>query len=278
MKLNYKKPAYTLIQFARQSTQITMSRCPIFILAAKDSPRFNLKLTWKILRKRSILFSATFNIHQHVCARWGVVETNQDVASPIRSPSWRQVSWRGTTRGVWSSFQRGTTRLFASTIHSWPPSPIHIEVMDIIASRVDPDAPAKNVVRSLMMSTIGQRDYSAQEAIHIVQGWPLFSASREFITIAGEEEWHRVEVMQEDLRVSLPLMNKNRQRPLELEDVSLLSFSKKWYVKAGRYIQRRHDAIVRIFPRFTFTTSKKTRSIIASKSFLIIHFADNSKN
>ena len=35
----------------------------------------------------------------------------------------------------------------------------------------------------MLISMISERDYSAQEAVHLLMGWPVFEASRKLVTL-----------------------------------------------------------------------------------------------
>ena len=47
----------------------------------------------------------------------------------------------------------------------------------------------------MLISTISERDYSAQETAHLLMGWPLFVASRKFVTLPlYSEQWTFIKV------------------------------------------------------------------------------------
>lgn len=72
--------------------------------------------------------------------------------------------------------------------------PYLTSLQQICATKQD-DSPAKSVVIKVLMSTVGERDYSAQEVAHILMGWPLYKCSRTFINISiYDENWNKLQV------------------------------------------------------------------------------------
>lgn len=48
----------------------------------------------------------------------------------------------------------------------------------------------KKAVRKLLVSSVGERDYSAQEVCHILIGWDLYHCSRQFVSVTvRKHEW-----------------------------------------------------------------------------------------
>lgn len=64
-----------------------------------------------------------------------------------------------------------------------------------MCSRVEKEVPSKSVIMKLLLSTIGERDYSAQEVSHVLMGLPLYKCSRSFVKInIHDENWKKLEV------------------------------------------------------------------------------------
>src|SRR5699024_8909913 len=58
----------------------------------------------------------------------------------------------------------------------------HEMINDIISS-TDNESPAKRILQKLVINTLGERDYSSQEVMHILMGWPLYRASTTFVCL-----------------------------------------------------------------------------------------------
>lgn len=61
-------------------------------------------------------------------------------------------------------------------------------LLDFSKSNVNEQCTAKEGVMKIVMSNVGERDYSAQEVAHILMGWPLYRSSREFVTVYVTEQ------------------------------------------------------------------------------------------
>ena len=58
------------------------------------------------------------------------------------------------------------------------------------------NSPAKNLLMKILISSISERDYSAQEVCHIIMDWPLYVCTRKFVTVLlYEEQWKRIKVI-----------------------------------------------------------------------------------
>ena len=127
----------------------------------------------------------------------------------------------------------------------------YIDILNAIVSNEASDSPAKAAIQKIMISTLGERNYSAQEVIHIVMGYSLHKASRSFVTLTiRDDEWNNIVLNQteETVRVRESQVDKYKSRPANLEGVDLLTFSKRFYKNKGRITKRHKDAIVRVFP------------------------------
>lgn len=105
-----------------------------------------------------------------------------------------------------------------------------------------------------MLSTVGERDYSAQEVIYILMGWPLYRSSRTFMTLAIKDDtWSRLNKNKPDQPFSNGIIDKYRARPAAYREQGLLEFARKTSVYGNRYTQKRQDTIVRVYPQFKLT-------------------------
>lgn len=133
----------------------------------------------------------------------------------------------------------------------------YIEVMNSILSSLSPDSPAKSLIQKVMISTLGERNYSAQEVTHIIMGYPLHRASRTFVTLTiKDDDWSNIVMDQTEETISVreSLIDKYKVRPARFEEINLLTFTKKYYKAAGRIVERRKDAIVRVFPKINLSS------------------------
>lgn len=121
---------------------------------------------------------------------------------------------------------------------------------------------AKKVIISLMIKTVGERDYSAQEVMTIVFGWDLYNSSRQFtILCINESDWANVSINHSDgsLREGKKLLQKYRERPFtdQFETMTLLHFAKNHYTTKVQgevhYATRRKEFVVRVFPKLKLT-------------------------
>lgn len=66
----------------------------------------------------------------------------------------------------------------------------------------------KKMMKKFFIGTLGDRDYSAQEVVHILMDWPLYRYSRSFVTInLSNELWYRVNVNSDNKKIPQPFAN-----------------------------------------------------------------------
>jgi len=70
-------------------------------------------------------------------------------------------------------------------------SEAYSEVLKRMMQRNAEDSPAAVVVRQLLVSSVAERNYSAQEVIHLLIGWPLYHCSRPVIVLSMKDDWRR---------------------------------------------------------------------------------------
>ena len=51
------------------------------------------------------------------------------------------------------------------------------------------DGSSLKMVQKLMISSVGERDYSAQETCHLLLGLPMYRASRDFVILSLDGSW-----------------------------------------------------------------------------------------
>jgi len=127
-----------------------------------------------------------------------------------------------------------------------------------LAATLDPDSSPKILAQKLLIHSIGERDYSAQETCHLLQSFPLYHSSRTYVTINTYYSSISYQVKRRQVGITdgiLELSNlihtyKYRPRSSEFDHVSLLEFAKN-YVKVKDNIRRRppgKEAVVIILP------------------------------
>ena len=71
----------------------------------------------------------------------------------------------------------------------------YLEIIENLCKNDKKETAAKKALCNMLISTISERDYSAQETAHLLMGWPLFVASRKFVTLPlYSEKWKFIQV------------------------------------------------------------------------------------
>jgi len=122
------------------------------------------------------------------------------------------------------------------------------DILQRLLRRSPDETPASTLVRKLLVSSVAERNYSAQEVMHLLMGWPLYHSSRSVILVSLREEWQRVG---EDARSTLVSHYSNRD--VSLAGISLFQYAKNYRVASGRTIKRRKECIVRVMPYLKLT-------------------------
>ena len=111
------------------------------------------------------------------------------------------------------------------------------------------------MVQKLMISSVGERDYSAQETCHLLMGLPMYRASRDFVylTLDGSRQ---VDSNQEEGTAIVTLASQldhyiNRITGTEMEELSLLEFVQKFRMPkciGVAPIRRKKEIVVIVIP------------------------------
>ena len=111
------------------------------------------------------------------------------------------------------------------------------------------------VVQKIMISSVGERDYSAQETCHLLLGLPMYRASRDFVylTLDGSRQ---VDSNQEEGTAIVTLASQldhyiNRITGTEMEELSLLEFVQKFRMPkciGVAPIRRKKEIVVIVIP------------------------------
>lgn len=118
-------------------------------------------------------------------------------------------------------------------------------ISDIINTHNDDNDHCKRIVKRLLVSTCAERDYSAQEVMHLLMGYELFHCSRSFVVINLKKPmWEKVSESK-----TVTFVTHYTNRPPHLEKLNLINCARKYYVSKNRWVERKQEAIVRVFPR-----------------------------
>ncbi|KAK3915748.1 ATP-dependent DNA helicase [Frankliniella fusca] len=119
---------------------------------------------------------------------------------------------------------------------------------DILNRSTNDNDLSKKAIRKLLVTSCGERDYCAQEVMHYLMGYHLYSCSREFVVINLKSlDWSPVT----SSRSSRNILDYYAKRQPMYEKLSLFQIAKYFKVHDGKLILRSRQAIVRFFPRFT---------------------------
>jgi hypothetical protein len=127
-----------------------------------------------------------------------------------------------------------------------------------MATRVIPfvneTRPYQSMVTKLMNKLIGERDYSAQEVMHLLLNLELSQGSRAFISVDlrhPDQHSHLYRVDAGETRRGLSLLEHYMQRPVDLGDVSYYTFLRSHAHRAPYNLRTRSlDRILNYFPRY----------------------------
>lgn len=127
-------------------------------------------------------------------------------------------------------------------------SPAFAQTLQQILQRNEADAPAARVVRQLLISSVAERNYSAQEVMHLIAGWPLYHCSRAFTVLSLKDDWRRF-----GERGVNRLIEQYANRPVmvdgrNFDGLSLYEFVKDFQVVRGTTRLRSQETIVMVTP------------------------------
>ncbi|XP_055329698.1 uncharacterized protein LOC129582250 [Paramacrobiotus metropolitanus] len=150
---------------------------------------------------------------------------------------------------------------------SEPRSSTYAEILHHIIREEVTDADlGKKAIQKLLMKSISERDYSAQECCHLLLGHDLYQCSRPFVTIVlKSDEWIPVaDIEHEEGGASSEnktILQKYSARHTSLENVPLLEIAKRytWIRNGWRKRIRGKQAVVRLFPKLQLTDEAPTR-------------------
>ncbi|KAL7304776.1 hypothetical protein TKK_0003004 [Trichogramma kaykai] len=127
----------------------------------------------------------------------------------------------------------------------------YMNVINSLCKHSDDVTSAKSCVMKLLISSVTERDYSAQEVTHLLMGWSLMKSTRNFVSlILYKENWKKYELNEEDVnRNSNSIIDKYIDRPLIYNDLSLFRFAQTINVYGNRYVKSRKENVVLVLPK-----------------------------
>lgn len=111
---------------------------------------------------------------------------------------------------------------------------------------------ARKALRSAIVCSVVERDFSAQETSHMLLSLPLFSCTYNFVTVALNAS--RKLTREEDsgeLVLEDSALDKYASRDSSLGDLNLCQFVSSYYTVCGEVLKRSAPVIVRTFPSFS---------------------------
>src|SRR6266496_1715943 len=145
-----------------------------------------------------------------------------------------------------------------------PSSNAFTDIFNQILNNSKSDDPSLTSIQKLLLTSIAERDISAQETCHLLLGIPLYHSSRNFVTLNLNEEaarWVRgtgTNENDESLRrikgigrTTQSPMKLYWKRPTELEDLSLFNLHLTHKFDKGNWKKCTKENIVRIWSRLS---------------------------
>lgn len=142
------------------------------------------------------------------------------------------------------------------------------------------DTDTRKVISKFFVRSLGDRDYSAQEVIHILMDWPLYRCSRSFVTVnLGKEQWLPLSLNDNDTTnnaMKISQLKKYLDRNILLENYNFLQFLQGVKVQKETVIIPEKSKIVRIFPKLYKTGDLLLdQKYYQQKCILLIPFRGN---
>lgn len=139
---------------------------------------------------------------------------------------------------------------------------------EIVESRNDNDE-SRHAYTRLMMKIIGERDIGACETCHILQGIPLYQATRTFqVLVIRLEEYITINGTDND-DTSSSFIEFYCKRPPNMENLTLHEFAKKHYKRGNSVSTSRKEKIVQVFPKVDRNIDSNIE--LFSKQQLMLH-------
>jgi len=146
-----------------------------------------------------------------------------------------------------------------------------------LSNGLEDEISAKYIVQRLMVSSVAERDISAQETHHLLCGLPLRKASRVWKTINAYPDQKSFTTLQpqtsdDETLLKPTFWEEYKQRPAELDDVCAIEFARDYKSDGGVYIRRiRKRPIIQVIPLFVTRPTKEDREELFCSSELRLY-------
>jgi hypothetical protein len=123
------------------------------------------------------------------------------------------------------------------------------------------------VIRSAMIKSIGERDFSAQETAHMLLGLPLYSCTFSFATVAIDSI-KTIEIQNNGTRTKISHKMsiveayakrlENLPNNEAISEMNLMQFSEHFYINNNTVRERKTPVIVRTYPNYSSNSKGKS--------------------
>lgn len=148
------------------------------------------------------------------------------------------------------SRQKVTKYVAKYATKSEPQSKALQEMYRSIMKKINDDGTPLKVVQKLLTSTVGERDFSAQETCHLLLMLPMVRSSRDFVILSLDGSREVDDHLEQDKPVTLESqLDQYCARPdtINFDKLTLLEFVQKYKVpkkKGDALIQRKKEVLV----------------------------------
>lgn len=103
---------------------------------------------------------------------------------------------------------------------------------------------AKSLIHKLLISSVAERNYSSQEVIHSILGWPLMHASRTFTMLSCNSQWRNFK------ESTTTIIEKYARREHEFDALNLHDYARSYRCdyRNKTDVTREKDSIVTVKP------------------------------
>ena len=123
-----------------------------------------------------------------------------------------------------------------------------------------------SVIKSAMIKSIGERDFSAQETAHMLLGLPLYSCTYTFATLAIDDTKtleiqcnstqttiiHKLSMVEAYAKRACMIPNNKA-----ITDMNLLQFAEKFYLYNNILKERKNSIVIRTYPNYSSNSTGK---------------------
>ncbi|KAK3910678.1 ATP-dependent DNA helicase RRM3 [Frankliniella fusca] len=143
------------------------------------------------------------------------------------------------------------------------------EIFTTVIDMLDGDVGAKKAIHKVFMKSCAERDIGAQEVCHSLLRLNLHSAGgRQFVTVNLSEKKMENETFENETHGKCTL-EKYKDRPNRLENISLWNFAKKYDMSKFQEVKR--ENIVRVFPKLKLNVQDQIANEDYYKQQVLLH-------